>query len=216
MAYSTQTDLENRIGSANLARLTNDTSGATTSTTAVVNSLIQRADALINAKCSQVFDTPLQEVLSGTVSSSTTTLTGTSSAFTTELEIGDPLINLATGEIRIVASISSATSATTSVAFTTLASATLYRIPQIVFNISVDLACFFAMQRRFSEMEMPSDWKSVWDRIMGTPQMKGLLDQIADLELETGLGAATSAEGIIVAPDQVVTFNDTDTDMSDF
>jgi hypothetical protein len=215
MAYSTQTDLENRIGSSNLARITNDTAGATTSTTAVVNSLIQRADALINGKCKQVYDTPLQEVLSGTISSSGVTLTGTSTAFTTELEIGDPLINRATGEIRIIDSITSATSATTSVAFTTLASATLYRIPQIIHTISVDLACFSGMQRRFSEMEMPSDWKSVWDRIMGTPQMKGLLDQIADLEIDIGL-SVTSDEASIVAPDQVVTFTDTDTAMSEF
>jgi hypothetical protein len=95
------------------------------------------------------------------------------------------------------------------VAFTTLASATLYRIPQIIHGISVDLACFFGMQRRFSTMEMPSDWKSVYDRIMGTPQMKGMLDQIADLEMSIGLDV-DSAEASISAPTQLIDFNDED------
>ena len=215
MAYCEQTDLVNRVGSTELARLTNDTAGSSSIDSTVVNSLIQRADATINAKCKQVYNTPLEKVLTGTIVSSTTTLTGTSTLFTTELEIGDPLKNRATGEIRLVASLTSATSATTSVAFTTLSGATLYRIPQIIFTVSVDLACFFAMQRRFSSMEMPADWVRVYDRIMGTPQKKGILDQIADMELDLGLTVA-SKEATITAPDATVAFTDSDSVWSEF
>lgn len=201
MAYSSQTDLENRIGTLNLAHLTNDTSGATSVNATVASALIQRADAVINGICSQVYTTPLEEVLSGTISSSSTTLTGVGTLFTSELQIGDPVKNRATGEQQIIASIASDTSATTVTAFTTpLSSATLYRVPQIIFSISVDLACFFAMQRRFSEMEMPSDWKSVWDRIMGTPQKPGQLEMISNLQMDIGLDVSSS-ESDIVVPD---------------
>lgn len=210
MAYSTQTDLENRIGSKTLAQITNDTAGATTSTTAVVNSLIQQADAVINGKLSRSYATPVEEVLSGTVSSSGTALTGTSSAFTTELSIGDPVHNRATGEIQEIASITSATAATTSTAFTTpLSTSTLYRIPQLIHSISVDLACFYGMQRRFSNMEMPADWVRVYDRIMGTPQMKGLLDQIADQEIDISI-SVSSESSAIVSPTALIDFNDED------
>lgn len=197
MAYSTQTDLENRIGVANLAQLTNDTAGTTTPSAAIVATLIQRADALINTKCKNIYDIPLTEVIDGTVSSASTTLTGTGTAFT-DLSVGDPLLNLATGEIRIIASIAFDTSATTVTAFTTLASATLYRIPQIIFTTSVDLACYYAMQRRFSEMELPEGWREIGRKIFGTPQMKGLLDQIGSLEMSIGLAVANTQSAIVV------------------
>lgn len=209
MAYCNQVHLENRIGVANLTQLTNDTSGTSTPTAAIVSSLIQRADAFINAKAKACYDLPLREVLTGTISSSSTTLTGTDTLFLTELSIGDPVENPSTGEIRIIASIASNTSATTVEAFTALSSATLYRIPQIIHSISVDLACFYAMQRRFSEMQLPEDWREIGRKIMGTPQMPGLLDQIASLELNIGLTVA-STQSAMVAPDKLIDFTDTD------
>lgn len=207
--YSTQTDIENRIGLANLAQLTNDTAGSSTSSAAIVTTLIERADAMINAKAKTCYDIPLREVLDGTVASSGTTLTGTGTDWLTSLSIGDPLLNAATGEIRLVASIASNTSATTVSAFTTLSGATLYRIPQIIHSISVDLACYYAMQRRFSEMELPEDWREIGRKILGTPQMPGLLDQIASLELNIGLDVA-SAQAAIVSPTKLIDFTDAD------
>ena len=209
MAYCNQVHLENRIGVANLAQLTNDTSGTSSPTAAIVTGLIQRADAMINAKAKSIYTIPLNKVLTGTISSSTTTLTGTGTVFTTELTIGDPLVNRATGEIRVIDSIASDTSATTVSAFTTLSSATLYLIPQIIHSISVDLACYYAMQRRFSEMELPEDWREIGRKILGTPQMNGLLDQIASLELSIGLDIL-NAQSAIVAPTKLIDFTDAD------
>lgn len=51
-------------------------------------------------------------------------------------------------------------------------------VPDIVKNLSVDLACFYAMQRRPVEYPMPEDWKNV------ERDAKKILQQIADLVIK--------------------------------
>lgn len=202
--YCTQTDLENRIGGATrLAELCNETSGATSATAAIVNSLINKADAFINSYAAQVYDTPLYTALTGTIASSGVSLAGTSTLFLTELLIGTPVLNLATGEIRVVDSITSNTVATTSVAFTTLSTATLQAIDRIIFDISVDLSCFYALQRRFSILAMPEDWKNVEKNAID--MLKKISDLFLVINADRGV-SSKEADIVNLSDDPVIDF----------
>lgn len=83
--------------------------------------------------------------------------------------------------------------------------------PPLVKTISVDLACYFAMQRRYSEQTMPADWVKVWEHARAD------LQRIADEEVDLNvLAPIVSGEADIVANPQTFTFNDTTTQMSQF
>ena len=56
--YCTQNDLEQRIGIRQLAELTNDTAGATTADSVVVQAIIEKSDREIDGKAGQVYTTP--------------------------------------------------------------------------------------------------------------------------------------------------------------
>lgn len=147
MAYSTQTDLENRLSPATLAALTDDTNGTTTSS-AIVTALIARADALIDAKIAADYTTPITSP------------------------------------------------------------------PTIINAISVDLACFYAMQRRYTEQAMPPDWTQTYKNAIA------ILDDVASGKL-TLAGVPTpstdsSKEAEVIAPDRIVAFNDSTSPWSKF
>lgn len=211
--YCTQADLENRISAQKLADLCNETSGATSATATIVNSLINKADAFINGYAGQVYTTPLYTALTGTIASSGVTLTGTSTLFLTELVIGTPLLNLATGELRVVDSITSDTVATTAVAFTTLSGATLRAIDRIIFDMSVDLSCYYALQRRFSVITMPDDWKNV------LKDARDLLEKISNLFIVINANRGVSsveADMVTRTTDPLVDFDNEDNGLSTF
>ena len=203
--YCIQTDLENRIGATQLAQLTDDTVDSVTPSASVCTFLIQRASAFIDSFVGQVYDTPYQVVLAGTISSSGVTLTGTSTTLETDLQIGDVLLNKATGERRTVASIASETSITTDTAFTTLASATLYRIPQSLKLICVDLACYYAYQRRADQFKMPEDWKDA------EKNARAYLNLIAEQKIQLEDDAdVENPSAAIVSPTKLIDFLDAD------
>ena len=131
MPYSTQSDLETRITAVNLARLCNDDlSNPTKADYGVVTALIARADAMIDAKVSQVYVVPLS----------------------TPIDV-------------------------------------------IIKSISIDLACYYAMQRKFSDLEMPKDWSAVYTDAMNN------LNDIADEQLFLNSAQKiASPESAIVAP----------------
>lgn len=106
VGYSTQADLETRIGSQALGQLTNDAGGDQADTN-VVNALILRADTFIDNALSSVYDVPFG---------------------------------------------ASSTSATTT--------------PAVVKQLSIDLACYYAMQRRPLTYTIPDEWKKVYEDAM--------------------------------------------------
>lgn len=70
-------------------------------------------------------------------------------------------------------------------------------IPQILRNISTDLACYYAMQRRFSEMQMPPDWGQVYKTAMDT------LVKLSTEEITLDVAQPSSApQAVMVAPDR--------------
>ena len=60
--YCTQEDMEWRIGTATLAQLTNDTMGAATPDVNVIETILDRVDALIDARCGTVYTVPFSPV----------------------------------------------------------------------------------------------------------------------------------------------------------
>jgi hypothetical protein len=140
-------------------------------------------------------------------------LTGTSTLFLTELVIGTPLLNLATGELRVVDSITSDTALTTAVAFTTLSGATLRAIDRIIFDMSVDLSCYYALQRRFSVITMPDDWKNV------LKDARDLLEKISNLFIVINANRGVSsveADMVTRTTDPLVDFDNEDNGLSTF
>lgn len=181
--YSSVKDLENRLGLSNIATLTNDTGGSTTPDTAICQSLIAQGDAVIDGKLGQVYSIPLTTLLTGTVAATTTAMTGTGTKFLEELSLNDAIIGT-DGQIGTVIGIASDIAATLAAAPSPAWSGmTVSVIPALVHQISITLACFFAFQRRPSEVQTPADWLTQYNRVMGVAGMKGLLDQLADEEL---------------------------------
>jgi phage gp36-like protein len=135
--YSAVDDIEARLGKTNLPGLSNDTAGAITSDTSLIESLIARADGMIDAQLGQVYDVPLQTV------------------------------------------------------------------DDVVRSISVDLTCYFLLQRRFSEVEMPADWNQIYKDAMQ------LVRDIGDLKVRLPSDPdVKSPEGTMTAPDVQFDFND--------
>jgi hypothetical protein len=91
--------------------------------------------------------------LTGTIVSSGTTLTGTSTAFDTELLIGDYIH--AAGQIRRIATITSATIADTTVAFSpVLAAATGYRYDNYLAEVQSQNKIFFAYKPKLGFFDL--------------------------------------------------------------
>lgn len=145
MPYCTEQDIENRITRKALVELTNDGVDAQTPDSAVVSTLIAKADGTIDAKVGVVYAVPFSPV------------------------------------------------------------------PDIIKLISIDLACYFAMQRRFLEVQMPEDWQKTYKDAMA------MLDSIASLQVK--LNASPVLEGStakIVANDRVVDFFSTTSPQSKY
>jgi phage gp36-like protein len=76
-------------------------------------------------------------------------------------------------------------------------------VPEVIKSISVDLASFFLLQRRFSETEMPSDWQQAYKDAVD------LLKDIADMKVAlVGVSQIRSPEAEIVAPPPAMDFRD--------
>src|SRR5512135_2135544 len=95
--YSTILDLQNSLGLSNLVALSNDTANVDQSLSASINSSvcvakIAEGDALIDAKLAQRYDVPLTTALTGTVSATTTAMTGSGTRFLTELSVNDVIL----------------------------------------------------------------------------------------------------------------------------
>ena len=119
----------------------------------------------------------------GTVAASSTTMNGTSTKFLTQLSVNDAILGT-DGQLRIVLGITSDTVATLdSTPSPAWSGMVVSRIPALVHYISMTLAGFYLWQRRGTEGETPKDWITRYNQIVGSAQMKGTLDQLADEEL---------------------------------
>jgi phage gp36-like protein len=83
-------------------------------------------------------------------------------------------------------------------------------VPGVVKRINTDLACYYAMQRRFSEMDVPSSWQKMYDDAME------MLDKIAEGTIDLGAAETAGNEGEIVAPDKYIDFEDSSNPTSEF
>lgn len=84
-------------------------------------------------------------------------------------------------------------------------------IDPIIVGLSSDLASVYAMERRFATMELPKQWKDVYNRSMT------LLQQIGDLEVEiNATRPVTSPEADIHSIDRQATFEDPTSAMFDY
>ena len=202
--YCTQRDLENRLSSQTLATLTNDGANADKADPAVVKALIAKAEAQIDSTAGQIYSTPLQAVLTGTVAISGITITGTLSKFTTDpIVSGDPIFEPTSGQGSLVDSVTSDTVALLMYPFPSIVSGkTLYRIPKAVWSIAVDFASYFAMQRRFSVMSIPQEWTDAFK------DAQTRLQAIADMKTDLGPGFnVSSSELSLVSNAKVMDFN---------
>lgn len=185
--YSNSLDLQNTLGLGTLIALSNDDPSAsapplssTNISTSVVTAKIAEGDALINAKLAQRYTVPLTTALTGTVSATTTAMTGTGTLFTTELAVNDVIVGT-DGQSIVVVGITSNLAATLAVAPSTPWSGmTVSRIPALIHYCSITLAGFYLWQRRSTEVVMPADWLTRYNRVMGVAGMEGLLDALAN------------------------------------
>jgi len=76
-------------------------------------------------------------------------------------------------------------------------------VAEVIKGISVDLTCFFLLQRRYSGTDIPSDWQQTYkDAIQ-------ILKDIADLKVSLpNISAVASPEAAIVAPPRALDFTD--------
>lgn len=87
----------------------------------------------------------------------------------------------------------------------------LSTVPVAVKNISIDLSCFYAMQRRPANFAMPKAWEYV------ELNARKFLQQIADENIRMdGTTAVVSKEADVVAPTQTVNFEDPESALSRF
>jgi hypothetical protein len=191
MAYSKQSDLEALVGTLNLAMLTNDTANASTTDATVLGNLIAQADIAIDSKAGQVYQVPLLYAQTGTVSSSSTTVTGTGTKFT---QIGSGL-GFAVNDIMVgsdgqqfrVTAVASDVSATLDGSPAWSAGTTIQRIPGEISLISRNLTAFMCFARRFSVTEIPKEWITI------KANMDAMLDDISN-ELRNINAIIVSAE----------------------
>ena len=84
-------------------------------------------------------------------------------------------------------------------------------IDPLVRDIAIDLACYFAMQRRFTEFPVPNDWISTKkDRIQ---QLEDISNQVITL---ISTIAVSSSEANFLATTPVIDFNDSENAFSNF
>ncbi len=86
-------------------------------------------------------------------------------------------------------------------------------VPDVIKDISADLAVYFALQRRPVNIETPKAWQEAYKNALAQ------LEDISNMLLRLPTTATiASAEGNIVTPttDPVVDFNDSDNAMSDY
>lgn len=84
-------------------------------------------------------------------------------------------------------------------------------VPVQIKSLSVDLACFYIIQRRWSQVKMPDDWNLVYKNACQT------IDDISNLLIKLdGSPTVSSEEADIVAPDVIVDFTDTTSEWSMF
>lgn len=83
--------------------------------------------------------------------------------------------------------------------------------PTLIRDIAIDLACYFSMQRRFTELAVPQDWISTKkDRMQ---QLDDISNQVIKLDTSA---AVSSSEADIVAPDAIIDFNDAENSFSNY
>lgn len=85
--------------------------------------------------------------------------------------------------------------------------------PALIKRINVVLVIYYAMQRRFSVMEIPAAWQKEYDQAMEW------LQEIADEQLPLGPDSSVSVsspEATITAPDASIDFTDSSNPLCDF
>lgn len=202
--YCSQTDIENLIGGpVRLAELANDTASSSSADAAVVAAIIAQGDAMIDAKIGQVYQTPVLVPVSGTVSSSSVTITGTGTTFSTQFKIGDRFwISLT--KIFTVIGLTSDTALTLDIAPSpALSAATVYRVPAIVSQISKVYALFLCFARRPQQLEIPKAWLEM------KKEAEQYLEDISNMMVSVPGAVLVSAEAEMFTPTTypIVDFN---------
>lgn len=91
----------------------------------------------------------------------------------------------------------------------TIAVVPLTTVPDKIRFLCIDLSCYYLMERRFTSMNVPDDWKATKDKVLEQ------LAKIQSLELEAGLTIAyKQADMTVPTTDPIVDFNNDDNDMS--
>jgi len=254
VAYSTQQDMEQRIGLSQLTALTNDVwqvsaPGSVVATAATGGSLAIDTYYYVVTAVSEKGETVQSSEVSATTDGTKKTIeltwatvpgaraykvyrSTTSLSYTTPCLVGETTALLydddgSVSPLLAGAPTSDAFLPNAAVIATLIAKADhlidakagqvytvpFTTVPDVVKDISADLACYFALQRRPVNIEMPKAWDEAY---------KHALEQLEDisnmlLRLPT-TATIESAESNIVTPttDPIVDFNDSDNAMSDY
>lgn len=226
MPYSTQADLEKRIGVTQLAELTNDNanlyvftvSGITTDPTAgAVYTNNGQTFTVVSASLTGVAGARL-----GTVTCTFTGVPASSGTLTKSSGTGDATIAFSAStaaDAAVVTSLILRADTYIDEELSDIYTVPFSTIPDLIAQFSCDLACYYAMQRRPLQFEIPEDWDAIYERIIAHIQKFKSMEDV--LDGVTPIGVASHSVLKVTDPDTSSTdpifgFNDLNSNMSYF